>query len=101
MRGPSGPYWDGADQRRIRTTRRSAGAGPPARLSKKAVQADPRQRYDELSEFVFDLRHPNKALMGPSSAPLIERNPLLFWQALSLMLVLAVVGVLFLRFGVR
>src|SRR5215475_9018973 len=68
---------------------------------KKAVQADPRQRYDELSEFVFDLRHPNKALMGPSSAPLIERNPLLFWQALSLILVLAVLGLLFLHFGGR
>src|SRR5499427_6175109 len=68
---------------------------------KIAVQADQRQRYDELSEFVFDLRHPNKALMGPSSAPLIERNPLLFWQALSLILVLAVLGLLFLHFGGR
>jgi serine/threonine protein kinase len=68
---------------------------------KKAVHPDPRQRYDELSEFAFDLRHPNKTLLGTSSAPLIERNPLLFWQALSLLLLLAILGLLFLHFGGR
>jgi ribosomal protein L39E len=68
---------------------------------KKAVHPDPRQRYDELSEFAFDLRHPNKALLDASPAPLIERNPLLFWQALSLLLLLAILGLLFLHFGGR
>ena len=34
--------------------------GSTARL--KAVHPDPYQRYEELSEFVFDLRHPNKNL---------------------------------------
>jgi serine/threonine protein phosphatase PrpC len=68
---------------------------------KKAVHPDPYQRYDELSEFTFDLRHPNKALLSTASVPLIERNPLLFWQALSLVLVLAILGLLFLHFGGR
>jgi serine/threonine protein kinase len=68
---------------------------------KKAVHPDPRQRYDELSEFAFDLRHPNKALLGTSSTPLIERNPLLFWQALSLLLTLVSLLLLLLQFGGR
>jgi serine/threonine protein phosphatase PrpC/ribosomal protein L39E len=68
---------------------------------KKAVHPDPHQRYDELSEFVFDLRHPNKTLLGSASAPLIERNPLLFWKALSLILMLAILLLLFLQFGGR
>jgi serine/threonine protein phosphatase PrpC/ribosomal protein L39E len=68
---------------------------------KKAVHPDPHQRYDELSEFVFDLRHPNKTLLGAASAPLIERNPLLFWKALSLILTLVVLLLLFLQFGGR
>ena len=68
---------------------------------KKAVHPDPHQRYDELSEFVFDLRHPNKTLLGTPSAPLIERNPLLFWQALCLILLLAVLLLLLVQFGGR
>ena len=43
---------------------------------KKAVHPDPNQRYDELSEFIFDLRHPNRQFIKSSSKPLIERNPL-------------------------
>ena len=68
---------------------------------KKAAHPDPHQRYDELSEFVFDLRHPNKTLLGSASAPLIERNPLLFWKVLCLILLLVVLLLLFLQFGGR
>jgi serine/threonine protein phosphatase PrpC/ribosomal protein L39E len=50
---------------------------------KKAVHPEPYQRYDELSEFMFDLRHPNKGLLELPSAPLAARNPLLFWKLLS------------------
>lgn len=57
---------------------------------KKAVQPDPFQRYDELSEFVFDLRHPNKKFQEASRGPLIERDPLLFWKVLSAALFVAV-----------
>jgi ribosomal protein L39E len=65
---------------------------------RKAVHPDPRRRYEELSEFMFDLRHPNKSLTDSRPAPLLERNPLLFWQALSALLFIAVMvlfGVLF------
>jgi serine/threonine protein kinase/serine/threonine protein phosphatase PrpC len=55
-----------------------------------AVHPDPNQRYDELSAFVFDLRHPNKDYLQPSPTPLIERNPLLFWQGLVAVLVITI-----------
>jgi serine/threonine protein phosphatase PrpC len=48
----------------------------------KAVHPDPFKRYEELSEFIHDLRHPNNALLGKGPPPLIERNPLIFWQCL-------------------
>ena len=47
----------------------------------KAVQPDPYKRYEELSEFVYDLRHPNQSYLEPAPTPLMERNPLLFWKA--------------------
>jgi serine/threonine protein phosphatase PrpC len=61
---------------------------------KKAVHPDPYQRYDELSEFVFDLRHPNKKFVGSAAKPLIERDPLLFWKCLSAILFAALMVVL-------
>jgi serine/threonine protein phosphatase PrpC len=54
----------------------------------KAVHLSPENRYTALSEFLTDLRHPNSALLGQSGLPLLERNPLLFWQALSASLAL-------------
>ncbi|MGO9356238.1 MAG: protein kinase domain-containing protein [Xanthobacteraceae bacterium] len=68
---------------------------------KKAVHPDPRIRYAELSEFVHDLHHPNAALLDAAPAPLIERNPLLFWKALSLLLALALLLVLIVQHGGR
>ena len=50
------------------------------------MHPDPRKRYGELSEFIFDLRHPNESFLRSASAPLIERNPLLFWKGLSFVL---------------
>jgi serine/threonine protein kinase len=47
---------------------------------KKAVHPDPYQRYESLSEFTFDLRHPNAKYLNPAPVPLIERNPSLFWK---------------------
>ena len=59
-------------------------------MLKRAVHPDPYKRYDELSEFVFDLRHPNEKYLAQRT-PLIERNPLLFWQCLCAALFCAVV----------
>ncbi len=62
---------------------------------KKAVHPDPYQRYGELSEFMFDLRHPNKDYLEASPAPLMERDPLLFWKGLSAVLFVIVLILLF------
>ena len=57
---------------------------------RKAVHPNPDKRYPELTEFVFDLRHPNQAFLDRTRAPLIERNPLTFWKAVSLILAITV-----------
>jgi len=48
----------------------------------KAVRNDHRMRYDSFSEFYHDLTHPNEAFMK-GSMPLIEKDPLFFWQSIS------------------
>nr|WP_314631671.1 bifunctional protein-serine/threonine kinase/phosphatase [uncultured Noviherbaspirillum sp.] len=53
---------------------------------RKAVQVDPGKRYDDLGEFVYDLQHPNAAFLARARPPLIERNPVIFWQGVSLAL---------------
>jgi serine/threonine protein phosphatase PrpC len=65
---------------------------------RKAVHPDPRKRYGELSEFIYDLRHPNEAFLRASTGPLIERNPLLFWKGLSFVLACTVLVLLVLHF---
>jgi serine/threonine protein kinase len=61
---------------------------------KKAVHPDPYKRYDEPSEFAYELRHPDKNALNPSPKPLIERNPLLFWKCLCVVLALVVLFLL-------
>ena len=56
---------------------------------KKAVHPDPAKRYEAMSEFLFDLRHPKEEYLRSLSAPLLERNPVLFWKCLSLVLACA------------
>lgn len=53
---------------------------------RKAVHPNPYKRYEELSEFLFDLRHPNKEFLNKSRPPLMERNPVLFWKSVSFIL---------------
>ncbi len=51
-----------------------------------AVSVDPADRYEELSEFTFDLSHPNPALTAPDPRPLLQRKPERLWQAISAVL---------------
>ncbi len=60
----------------------------------KAVQPDPYKRYEELSEFVYDLHHPNQTFLSKSRPPLMERNPLVFWKAVSFLLAVSLIVVL-------
>ena len=53
---------------------------------RKAVHPDPLQRHDELSEFIFDLHHPNREFLNKTRPPLIERHPVIFWKSVSLLL---------------
>lgn len=53
---------------------------------KKAVQPDPNKRYTELSEFTFALRQPDGGMSGRQMSSLLERDPVLFWQGMSLLL---------------
>ena len=67
----------------------------------KAVHPNPYKRYDSLSEFLFDLRHPNANYSSTSSTPLIERNPLLFWKSTTVVLALAVIVLLAMQHGMH
>ncbi len=60
----------------------------------KAVHPDPNKRYQELSEFLFDLRHPNKEFMNKTRPPLLERDPVGFWQGVAFILFIIIVVLL-------
>ncbi len=57
----------------------------------KALNPNPLKRYEKLSEFIFDLRHPNKAFLNKARSPLMERNPLLFWKSVSFIFAVIIV----------
>lgn len=59
---------------------------------RKALHPNPYKRYAELSEFVYDLRQPNQVFIAQHKPPLIERNPVGFWQGVSLILLLVVIA---------
>ncbi|CAN7316022.1 protein kinase domain-containing protein [Bosea sp. LjRoot237] len=63
----------------------------------KAASPDPDKRYDLLSEFIYDLRHPNRNLMSTERTPLLQKNPLLFWKLCSLVLAVLVLCLLYLQ----
>jgi serine/threonine protein phosphatase PrpC/predicted Ser/Thr protein kinase len=67
----------------------------------KALHPNPFKRYDSLSEFMFDLRHPNANYLTTSSTPLIERNPLLFWKFMTVVLALIAVVLLAMQHGMH
>lgn len=59
---------------------------------KKACAARPSLRYQSLSELLHDLQKPNRNLLSShQNAPLMERNPLRFWQVISTILGIIIV----------
>ncbi|MBS0532677.1 MAG: bifunctional protein-serine/threonine kinase/phosphatase [Proteobacteria bacterium] len=66
---------------------------------RRAVHPNPLKRYEALSEFVFDLRHPKAEYLDEPPVPLLERNPLLFWQASCGLLAVAVLLLLARLYG--
>jgi hypothetical protein len=61
----------------------------------KATHIDPFKRYAEVSEFVYELKKPNSGYLNKTKPPLMERNPVLFWQCISLVLM----GVIIFQIG--
>ncbi len=57
----------------------------------KAVAVDPAERYAELSEFTYDLTHPNPKLTRFAPRPLIERGSERHWRIAALLLAVALV----------
>lgn len=53
---------------------------------RKAVHPDPHKRYAELSEFLYELRHPSAEFLRKQRPPLLERNPVQFWRSVALVL---------------
>lgn len=63
----------------------------------RATHPDPRKRYAALSEFVTDLHRPAPDFDPHARVPLMQRNPLAFWQSLSAILALLLVVALVTR----
>jgi serine/threonine protein phosphatase PrpC len=57
----------------------------------KALQINPLKRYSELSEFIYDLRNPNKVFLSRTRPPLMQRDPIMFWQGVSFILFVIIV----------
>jgi len=60
----------------------------------KALHPNPYNRYQELSEFLFDLRHPNKTISNQHRPPLLERDPVVFWKGVCSILLAIIVFLL-------
>jgi hypothetical protein len=65
----------------------------------KALQPDAFKRYEDVAEFVYSLQRPDRAFLGRKPLPLIERNPVIFWKSISLLLALTCLVLLGLRLG--
>jgi len=61
---------------------------------RKALKVNPLDRYSELSEFLYDLRHPNQGFINRTRAPLVEREPVLVWKTISFVLAVIIVVLL-------
>lgn len=66
---------------------------------RKALSVSPERRQGLLSEFVHDIEKPNPALIEEADAPLIEKNPLLFWKLLAAVEGLAILGLIWMLSG--
>lgn len=59
---------------------------------RQAVHLQPHKRQEALSEFVHALRHPSATWLARQRPPLSRRQPVRFWQAVALVLLLVVLA---------
>ena len=57
----------------------------------KATHLDPIKRYAEVSEFIYELKQPSKQYLRKTKPPLMERNPVLFWQCVCIFLLSVII----------
>ncbi len=55
---------------------------------RKAVHKIPAKRYAAMSEFLYDLSHPNASFTSKQPIPLLESNPAGFWRGTAAILLL-------------
>ncbi|WP_315838081.1 bifunctional protein-serine/threonine kinase/phosphatase [Bradyrhizobium prioriisuperbiae] len=72
----------------------SARPDLPAWLGKtidRAISLDPRERYEDVLEFIFELENgaDRASPINVARKPLYQRNPLLFWKVTSALLAIA------------
>jgi len=61
----------------------------------QATMADPKDRYQAFSEFHSNINKPNiTAVEEYKTQPLLQRNPVLFWQGVSFLLAIALTAAL-------
>ena len=60
----------------------------------KALSPTVDQRQTSFSEFIFELQTPNKKYMTKRNMPLIQKNPLKFWQGLAVFQTIFILGLL-------
>ncbi len=56
---------------------------------KQSVAINPDRRHMDIFEFLHDLKNPNPIFLNSPKPPLLQRNPLIFWQSLCGLLVLS------------
>lgn len=64
----------------------------------KALHPNMAQRYAALSEFIYDLKNPNRRFLKREKTAYLEKNPALFWRSLSLILIMLIIGYLLLQY---
>ncbi|BCG63207.1 MAG: hypothetical protein methR_P0903 [Methyloprofundus sp.] len=83
-----------AAQKKLKYTTIPEDSGIPLWIDealRKALLPEPHKRYQEISEFIYDLRHPNKEFINKTRPPLIERDPVVFWKSVSFILLIIIV----------
>ena len=65
----------------------------------RGCHRDPMRRYDALAELMADLSRPAPDCKPKAERPLIERNPLRFWQGLAMVQLGLIVALLLLLYG--
>ncbi len=61
----------------------------------KGVRLNPQRRYQALSEFMLDISTPNKDLSKTHSEPLLDKNPIGFWKAISILLLITNIALIY------